>query len=842
MEAKISASIELLRQGVSVIPTRKFNDDPEWTKEEKKPALSSWRKYQNELMDEVTAQMAFSHHTGIAVVCGKVSGFLEILDFDEKYNINNITLLDKWRENLANDALYNQLVIQTTPAGGWHAIYRCPEGIDGNQKIASRAGLPDESSRVLALMETRGEGGYALIDPSPGYTFIQGNVSTIPTLTASERDEILKAAAMMNDYDEPVYSQSASNYSSPLTNMGLRPGVDYDARGDHKELLEAHGWALVRVDEKYEFWCRPGREGVVSASWNKATRRLSVFSTSTEFQTVLGTRDDARGINKRPTYSLFGMLALMRFKGDMSATAKFLFKEGYGKLDLEQIRQTVVNEKGQVVENDYPKFWTERVNEKSGEITYTIDTYMLIHFMEAQGFGKILVDKDYQIIEVKNNIVREVSAVHIKDYCRQYVESLPDELLSDAIKPVILKKMFDRIEKLFGKSFLELLKVIDLRFVKDTPTKAHFFYENCFVVVEASEGEEIITQHDYTDLNGHVWLNQRIARPFGEADEQPSEFQQFLENVCSSIPEGSEERQFNEKKFESTISAIGYLLHRYKDKSRTKAVILCDEKLSDNPSGRTGKGLICTALQCFRNTLRIDARNFKFEGAFMFQSVNQDTDVIEFNDCVKYFPFERLFGMITEDMNIEKKNRDAFVIKFKDSPKIILSTNYAIQGEGPSFRGRVHELELSDYYTNDYSPLDEFKHRFFDDWDEEEWRRFDMFILRCEHFYLNNGLVKYDTINIGRKKITQATSSDFVSFADERYKLGVEYGKKEEYEKWIEESSEKIMKMNSFSRWLRLYGEYKEWRISERRSNSKMYFGYVNTEHVALKSEDSLPF
>ncbi len=47
------------------------------------------------------------------------------------------------------------------------------------------------------------------------------------------------------------------------------------------------------------------------------------------------------------------------------------------------------------------------------------------------------------------------------------------------------------------------------------------------------------------------------------------------------------------------ISAIGYLLHGFKDKSNTRAIILVDEKIpsdDDQANGGTGKSLFCDAI------------------------------------------------------------------------------------------------------------------------------------------------------------------------------------------------------------------------------------------------------
>ena len=68
----------------------------------------------------------------------------------------------------------------------------------------------------------------------------------------------------------------------------------------------------------------------------------------------------------------------------------------------------------------------------------------------------------------------------------------------------------------------------------------------------------------------------------------------------------------------------------------------------------------------------------------------------------------------------------------------------------------MFELEFSlNHYNPDYEPIMEFGHNFFEDWDKEEWNRFDNFMLECLMLYLEEGLVPYKKINLVKKKIVR---------------------------------------------------------------------------------------
>lgn len=55
------------------------------------------------------------------------------------------------------------------------------------------------------LIETRGEGGYVVAAPSPGYQFIHGKPNACPLITTIERDTLLDIARSFNQYYESLF-------------------------------------------------------------------------------------------------------------------------------------------------------------------------------------------------------------------------------------------------------------------------------------------------------------------------------------------------------------------------------------------------------------------------------------------------------------------------------------------------------------------------------------------------------------------------------------------------------------------------------------------------------------
>ena len=263
-------------------------------------------------------------------------------------------------------------------------------------------------------------------------------------------------------------------------------------------------------------------------------------------------------------------------------------------------------------------------------------------------------------------------------------------------------------------------------------------------------------------------------------------------------------------------STIGYLLHAWKNLSYCPAVILNDEVISNNPNGGTGKGLFMNALSHMKKLVVIDGKSFNFEKSFAYQLVSADTQILCFDDVKRHFDFERLFSVVTEGLTLEKKNKDAIKIPFSKSPKVSITTNYAIVGEGSSFERRKWELELAQHYTKDVTPLKEFGRLMFGEWDDTEWCSFDNYMIGCLQKYMKHGLIKAEFVNQTIKKFIESTSMDFAEYCgaidgskqNEKLNIGRKVYKQELFLDFVEQNSDydrygKFKLSNTkFNKWL----------------------------------------
>lgn len=307
------AAKEYLSRGLSVI----------WIPSEggKVPKIR-WKQYQDIKPNPEQIDTFFpptEPDRNLAIICGKVSGNLEVIDVDQKHDTTG-TLVDTYLRLIEDQLpeLYSRLRITRTPSGGCHIYHRC-DTIEGNLKIAN-------NTKGETLIETRGEAGYILAPPSKGYSIIQDN--TIPVITPLERTILFDIARSLDETaaeepSQPTPKGKATEYD------GLSPFVDYCDRGDVIELLERHGWSKATKvrDENSDriHVLRPGDSTALSSgNYHKQKKTLRIFSTS------------ATGFLTNKAYNPADVYTILECNGDKKAAYEKLLAEGYGEPPRQQ--------------------------------------------------------------------------------------------------------------------------------------------------------------------------------------------------------------------------------------------------------------------------------------------------------------------------------------------------------------------------------------------------------------------------------------------------------------------------------------------------------------------------
>ena len=355
-----------------------------------------------------------------------------------------------------------------------------------------------------------------------------------------------------------------------------------------------------------------------------------------------------------------------------------------------------------------------------------------------------------------------------------------------------------------------MLESVELMMLKDTSKKSFIAFQNGILEVTKNNTNMI----DFIDVDGYIWESQIIERSFKIIKQNDNDYKVFINNISNSNPLAIE-------------CTIGYLLCTHKDKMNNRAIILNDEVISENPEGGTGKGLFIQGIAKIRKVSILDGKAFDDKKSFPYQTITAETNVLVFDDVKKNFDFESKFSLVTEGMTLERKNKDAIKLKVEDSPKIVISTNYAIKGEGNSHNRRRHEIEFAQYYGKDITPISEFNRALFDDWELSDFNKFDNYMVQCLQKYLNNGLIEQNAKNIHLRKFIAETSMEFFDWINDRQNLtlNVRHDKIEVYNRFVEDYPDfkKWLQRKTFSVWIKKYSSYRSFEYTDGRTPNRWF-------------------
>jgi hypothetical protein len=466
-------------------------------------------------------------------------------------------------------------------------------------------------------------------------------------------------------------------------------------------------------------------------------------------------------------------------------------------LKKHNIEEDVYNEIKEELEHE--DFWF--LNEKN-KIQIDLLKYKL--FLERNGFKKYFPDGSQKPtwLYIQSNKVVETSIEKIKDFVLDYLIQR---------QQIDVWKYCAGYQNLFSENLLAMIETVELMMLKDTKTTSYLAFKNGILEVNKNHIKLI----DYIDVNGYVWDSQIIQRDWEQLDDFNNEYKTFINNISADEPLSIE-------------SVIGYLLSTYKNKMNNKAVILNDEVISENPEGGTGKGLFVQGLRQIRRVSILDGKTFDDKKSFPYQTVSPETQVLVFDDVKKNFDFESKFSLVTEGMTLERKNKDAIRLKVEESPKMVISTNYAIRGEGNSHDRRRFELEIAQYYGKNLTPYDEFGKQLFDDWELLEFQKFDNYMVYCLQVYLKNGLIIQNAKNLKMRKFIAETCMEFYEWINDKdnFPIGIRNDKTQYFVKFTEEYQDfkKWLTRKKFNIWVQKFATFKKLEYTEGNTNGMRWF------------------
>lgn len=504
------------------------------------------------------------------------------------------------------------------------------------------------------------------------------------------------------------------------------------------------------------------------------------------------------------------------------------------------------NDKGEVesaqpIEHD-EQYWEEIIKkDRNGEYLstdYKFRYERCFRFLQNRGFGRFrLPSQDYNYIRVEHPFVE---TVHQHEEIRDFVKAFTREIANEDV----LEMLHRGGPQFLGPEKLSNLQIIEPNFEEPRRDVQLFYFKDKFWEIS----ETGISEKEYSSITHQIWRDQQhdiaaqrtkplIDVTYNEEEDYYSyklssdghkcDYLQFLINTSNftwrkekNNPDEVTPRELQENNTHliSKLCALGYMMMSAKDKSVSKAVVAMDGKQSEvgDSNGRSGKSLLGNLLEEVKPTVYINGKYKDIEGDnFLWDEVTVKTQVVFIDDVRTNFSLEFLFANITGNWAVNYKGGRRATFPFSRSPKIYLTTNHALNGEGSSYSDRQWQIAFSDFYNDNHKPIDDFGTLFFDDWDFEQWNLVWNLLAEAVQLYLRFGVVEAPGERIAQRKMRQFMGENFLAWAEEYFSdddhLNDRIQRKALYDSFLEYSPDerKYTKPTTFKKKIRKYCQWK---------------------------------
>lgn len=514
------------------------------------------------------------------------------------------------------------------------------------------------------------------------------------------------------------------------------------------------------------------------------------------------------------------------------------------------------------------EFWDRLETETrdgNTKVSLSFNYYKALQFLQHRGFYQVKMKSGVEeFAQIENKIITKVRYLDIRNYMTAFVKEIK--------KIDVLNMLYRGGPQYLGPEKLSNLEVVDPIIERSTKLSQRLYFKDRVWDI-TPEG---ILEKPYSQLTNFVWADKIInfapsllpefieVQKIGQEvikrlnlqiepetefmvefsrDAEKCDFFQFLRNTSNFYWRKTTEEITDEEKIEcnrhflNKLTALGYLMHDYKNESELKAVIVMDGKISEvgTSNGRSGKSLMIKALEHVIPQLYIPAKSKKLtEDQFIWGEVTEKIKNIFLDDVRANIDFEFFFPLITGKLKVNPKGALPFTLSEENTPKLAITTNHAINGEGSSFKDRQALVAFSDFYNDRHKPINDFGKNFFSEWDNDEWNLFYNLMANCLLLYFrclkfrwdepDRGIIVPPMENLEKRRLRQYMGEMFLTWADAYFakdNRNKRLGRKELFDTFCEfdPNARKYYTSTRFGNVMKAYCEYSGLHLNPQKSN-----------------------
>jgi hypothetical protein len=632
-----------------------------------------------------------------------------------------------------SEIVYKKLFIEQSRNGGLHIFLKMAAP---SQKVTIATN--SKGNELIALYP---EKKLCYTFPTPGCQIIYGQRDEMEDITHEDLNELIN---LLSEIDEP---KEKKLIEATVKNTFDRPDkwrfFDRKIPDEYfAELLYEIGMSPCEKQPRF------AKDAIPYEAWRRTESAASTMSAKVFFGAEPKVLLFTSSLPAFPSYQSHSR------KADWTLTASKLlyYKNGQNteatEKEIDEVSNKyqinldyIVTRSGTLINEG--TFWKKSISKNDG-ITITLLEDATLEVIINCGFRRY--KEDY--IRIDDNIV---TICEIGDIIRTLTDIVVKT--DKDIYNVVSK----RLKPMLNNSTIldDLPEWNDNNLLKDDINTVWRYFRNCAVKI-TKEGPEIV---NYYELPKQIWKSDIIERDYQMFDFSGCDSDEFIRLLAG-------------ENIDELKAMVGYNLSRYNNPAKPEMTLFLeniDEDQEGSSVGGSGKSLIAQMIKnASGNMVFINGRDPRsIFSDFAWSRINHDTRTVFIDDAYKGFKVDSLYTIASGDMIINKKNKAEFTIEFQNRPKIIITSNYAMGSGDDSDLRRLWTFAIEKFFSLSLTPIDHFGRKFFEDWDLDEWLKFDNWATDCVAHYLKyKRTTKTTSANVKRRMLINSTDRGFVEFMD----------------------------------------------------------------------------